>query len=61
MDKQSAMIYLVLDGKSERPRIRIEDGKTMPDGTWSSWCELEYLTADSFFEACADYWKNRGE
>jgi hypothetical protein len=61
VDKQEARIYFVLDSKTDSPRLRIEDGKTYPDGTWRSWCEQEYLPPESFFEVCGNWWSNRGE
>jgi len=59
MEKSEAMIYFVLDSKTTSPRLRIEDGKTYPDGTWHSWCEREYIPPESFFQVCAEYWSNR--
>jgi len=57
--KQTARIYFVMDSKSDKPRMRIEDGAIYPDGTWHSWCEREYLLPDSFIDVCAEYAKNR--
>jgi len=57
--KQSAMIYFVLDGKSDQPRLRIEDGATGHDGVWRSWCANEYIPPESFWQVCAEYWNNR--
>ncbi len=54
MTEQTAMIYFVLDSKTDKPRIRIEDGKTYPDGTWHSWCEREYLLPDNFLDLCKE-------
>ena len=59
MDKSEAKIYFVLDSKTTSPRLRIEDGKFYPDGTWYSWCEREYIPPESFFQVCAEYWQNR--
>lgn len=59
MTKQTAMMYFVLDSKSERPRIRIENGAVYPDGTWHSWCEQELMPPESFFQVVAEYWNNR--
>lgn len=61
MTEQTAMIYFVMDSKTDKPRIRIEDGKVYPDGTWHHWCEREYLIPETFLGLCAEYVKNRGE
>ena len=61
MNKQTARIYFVMDSKSDKPRMRIEDGAIYPDGTWHSWCEREYMLPDSFIDVCAEYAKNRSE
>ena len=59
MPEQEARIYFVMDSKTDKPRMRIEDGKFYPDGTWHSWCQLEYLIPDTFMELCYRYWENR--
>ena len=59
MPEQEAKMYFVLDGKTDKPRMRIEDGKFYPDGSWHSWCEREYMIPEMFMELCAEYWKNR--
>ena len=43
-------VIFVMDGKSPRPRIRIEVG---------TWSEMEIMPPDRFFELCAEYWKNK--
>jgi hypothetical protein len=61
MTKQTAMIYFVLDSKTDQPRMRIEDGKVYPDGTWHSWCDREYLIPDGFIDLCVEYRSNQND
>ena len=59
MSEQEATILFVMDSKTTQPRMRIEDGKHYPDGTWHSWCNREYMIPDGFMQLCAEYWSNR--
>ena len=49
----------VLDGKSPRPRIRIEQGMIYDDGVFREYNHMEIMPTDTFFELCHRYWENR--
>jgi len=43
-------VVFVMDGKSERPRIRVEIG---------TWYEIEIMPPEVFFKLCSEWWSNR--
>ena len=59
--KKEAQIFFVLDGKSQSPRIRIEQGMVYGDGLFRKYYHQEYLLPDNFLDVCSEYVKNRGE
>ena len=56
--KNETQTLFVLDGKSRRPRIRIEQGMIYDDGVFRKYNHLEIMPPEIFFRLCAEWYSN---